>query len=42
MAVAKGRVLTDDSAPLEPVVRRTTEFLRSRTREYLPVDVLFQ
>jgi spermidine synthase len=42
IAVADGRILTDESAPLEPLVRRTTEFLRSRTREYLPVNVLFQ
>ena len=41
IAVDSGRRLTDDSAPLEPLVRRTTEILRSRTREYLPFDVLF-
>lgn len=41
ITVAAGRLLTDDSAPLEPLVRRTTEILRSRTRAYLPTDVLF-
>ena len=42
ITVARGRILTDESAPLEPLVRRTTEYLRSRTREYLPMNVLFQ
>jgi len=42
IGVEKGRILTDDAAPLEPLVRRTTEYLRSRSREYLPVNVLFQ
>jgi spermidine synthase len=41
ITVADGRILTDDSAPLEPLVRRTTEILRGRTREYLPTNVLF-
>jgi spermidine synthase len=38
--VAEGRVLTDDSAPLGPLVRRTTEILRNRVREYIPVSLL--
>jgi spermidine synthase len=38
--VAQGRVLTDESAPLEPLVRHTTEILRNRVREFLPVAVL--
>ncbi|MGD2062739.1 MAG: fused MFS/spermidine synthase [Nitrospirota bacterium] len=42
VVVADGRVLTDGSAPLEPLVRRTTEMLRGRTRYYLPANVLFQ
>jgi len=42
ITVADGRILTDDSAPLEPLVRRTTEILRGRTREYLPANVLLQ
>ena len=40
VTVAAGRVLTDDSAPLEPLVRRTTEILRSRALEYLPLSLL--
>jgi len=40
--IAPGRVLTDDSAPLEPLVRRTTEILRSRAREYLPLSLLIE
>lgn len=34
------RVLRDDSAPLAPLVRPTTEILRSRLREYLPLEVV--
>ena len=40
--VGEGRVLTDDSAPLEPLVRRTTEILRNRIREYIPVGLLIR
>ena len=40
--VGAGRVLRDDSAPLEPLVRRTTEILRNRVREYLPVSLLIR
>ena len=40
--VETGRILRDDSAPLEPLVRRTTEILRSRVREYLPVSLLVE
>jgi len=40
--VGEGRVLSDDSAPLEPLVRRTTEILRNRVREYLPVGLLIR
>jgi len=35
-------VLTDDSAPLEPLVRRTTEILRNRIREYIPTSLLIR
>jgi spermidine synthase len=35
-----GRILTDGSAPLEPLVRRTTDILRNRIREFVPLDVL--
>jgi spermidine synthase len=38
--VASGRILTDDSAPLDSLVRDTSHILRNRVREYLPVDVL--
>jgi hypothetical protein len=40
--VKSGRVLTDGSAPLAPLVRRTTDILRSRVREYLPLSVLIR
>ena len=40
--VDPGRILTDDAAPLEPLVRRTSEVLRNRIREYLPVSVLLR
>jgi spermidine synthase len=40
--VEAGRILTDDAAPLDPLVRRTTHILRNRVREYLPVSVLMQ
>jgi len=39
--VEKGVILRDEAAPLEPLVRRTMEYLRHRTREYLPVNVLY-
>jgi spermidine synthase len=42
IAVETGRVLTDDAAPLEVLVRRTTEILRSRAREYLPLSVIIE
>jgi spermidine synthase len=38
--VMPGRVLTDGSAPLEPLVRRTAQILRNRIRGFIPVDVL--
>ena len=41
VAVNPGRLLADDAAPLEPLVRRTSNILRSREREYLPSRVLF-
>jgi spermidine synthase len=37
-----GRILTDDAAPLDPMVRRTTHILRNRVREFLPVSVLLE
>ena len=40
--VEEGRVLTDDSAPLELLVRRTTEILRNRVREYIPIALLIR
>jgi spermidine synthase len=40
IVVEAGRILTDDAAPLEVLVRRTTEILRSRVREYLPLHTL--
>ena len=40
--VENGRILTDDAAPLDPLVRRTTHILRNRVREYLPARVLLQ
>ena len=39
--VKDGIVLSDGAAPLEPLVRRTMEIMRNRTREYLPVNVLY-
>ena len=41
IAVDKGIILRDDAAPLEPLVWRTTEYLRDQTRDYLPVNVLY-
>jgi spermidine synthase len=41
ISVGKGVILSDDAAPLEPLVWRTTEFLRAQTRDYLPVNVLY-
>jgi spermidine synthase len=40
--VEDGRILTDDSAPLELLVRRTTEILRNRVREYIPLGLLIR
>ena len=40
--VDEGVILSDDAAPLEPLVRRTTEYLRHQARDYLPVNVLYQ
>jgi hypothetical protein len=40
--VAVGRILTDDAAPLEPLVRHTAQRLRNRTRGFIPVDVLIR
>jgi len=39
--VASGVILSDDAAPLEPLVWRTTEYLRYQTGDYLPVNVLY-
>jgi spermidine synthase len=39
--VVKGVTLSDDAAPLEPLVWRTTEYLRYQTGDYLPVNVLY-
>ena len=36
------RILTDGSAPLEPLVRRTAQILRNRIRAYLPIDILIR
>jgi spermidine synthase len=41
LAVEKGVLLSDDAAPLEPLVRRTMDYLRFQTRYYLPSDVLY-
>ena len=41
-SVAVGRILTDDAAPLEPLVRHTAQRLRNRTRGFIPVDVLIR
>jgi spermidine synthase len=41
-AVMPGRLLTDGSAPLEPLVRRTAQILRNRVRGYMPVEVLIR
>ena len=35
-----GRILTDDAAPLDPMVRRTSHILRNRVREFLPAGIL--
>jgi spermidine synthase len=40
--VESGRILTDGSAPLEPLVRRTAQFLRNRIRGFIPIDVLIR
>ena len=40
--VAVGRILTDDAAPLEPLVRHTAQMLRNRTRGFIPIDVLIR
>ena len=39
--VEEGVILTDDAAPLEPLVRRTVDHLRYQSRYYLPSNVLF-
>jgi spermidine synthase len=36
-----GVILSDDAAPLEPLVRQTTDYLRDQSRYYLPVNVLY-
>jgi spermidine synthase len=40
--VDKGVILSDEAAPLEPLVQRTAEYLRQQTRDYLPVNVLYR
>jgi len=42
LVLEPGRILTDDAAPLDPLVRRTTHILRNRVREFLPPRVLLQ
>ncbi|HYQ71310.1 MAG TPA: fused MFS/spermidine synthase, partial [Gammaproteobacteria bacterium] len=42
LPVGEGRLLTDDSAPLEPLTRRTAEILRNRVREYIPAGLLIR
>lgn len=39
--VGNGVILSDDAAPLEPLVRRTAAYLREYTRAYLPLKVLY-
>jgi len=41
-SVSVGRILTDDAAPLEPLVRHTARKLRNRLRGFIPVDVLIR
>ena len=41
VSVSDGRLLTDEAAPLEPLVRPTAEYLRHQARDYLPVNVLY-
>ena len=38
--VPTGKILTDESAPLDLLVRHTTQILRNRVREYIPVKIL--
>jgi spermidine synthase len=40
-SVGNGIILSDEAAPLEPLVRYTTEHLRRQARAYLPVNVLY-
>jgi spermidine synthase len=40
--VLPARILTDGSAPLEPLVRRTAQILRNRIRQFIPVDLLIR
>ncbi len=42
ISIPAGRIFTDESAPLEPLVRRTTHILRNRIREYLPAALLIR
>ena len=39
--VDKGVILTDEVAPLEPLVQRTAEYLREQRGAYLPVNLLY-
>jgi len=39
--VDNGVILSDDAAPLEALVRRTTEHLREQMRAYVPVSLLY-
>ena len=41
ISVRDGRLLTDEAAPLEPLVRPTAEYLRHQARDFLPVNVLY-
>lgn len=39
--VNRGVILSDENAPLEPLVRATMEYMRHRTRQYVPANVLY-
>ncbi|MGB5716890.1 MAG: fused MFS/spermidine synthase [Gammaproteobacteria bacterium] len=41
ITVRDGYLLTDEAAPLEPLVRRTAEHLRHQSRDFLPMNVQY-
>ena len=41
ITLGEGRLLTDEAAPLEPLVRRTAEHLRHQSRDFLPMNVQY-